>query len=730
MKRRLNILAGTALGALLSAGAAGAASALPLPSTSGYGEGLIILAQGQDNTGAGAAVDCEATPNAAECAREKPARKAKPEAQAPKAKPESQAPKAEQEPAQRQQPKAEVAPEPRKQEKAKPGEAAPEPRQKQAQPKAEPKPKIEAAPARKEKPENKQAAEPPKPAPKVAEPRQAEPRQAEPEKSAEPAKPTPKRLEKLPRQADPENKQAAEPAKPEPKAGEPANDNEVEKVDKADKPADRKEKLRNFLKNKQDGSDAQEAGKPAAESGTSAGNGKAEQPAPKPGAGEQQQAKPDQKAAPGNDGQQAAQPKGGEKAGKPILPGNLKLGKQRRQERVTDQAETNQLPKNAAPVLDSAKKGAAAGSTNAGQQGQAPDGGNLQDGNGQKSHPIAKSDTPPPESDSAAQKASISPADIVSLLTGEGRRFEPDSREERRKFRRERRERREDARVVKEYDDNRTIIRINNQIFIDSPDSDRVILRDDRVYYDELPGGRTREVIMRPDGTRVVTVRNRYGDIIRRSRILPDGGEVVLVYVPDDQLERVAEWGDPGANLPPLQLTVPISSYILEAAAVEDPDRYYTFLEQPPIAEIERIYSVEEVRRSARLRDTMPRIDLDTLNFETGSAEISESEVDELDAIAQAILQVLQENPGETFLIEGHTDAVGSEESNLVLSDRRAESVAAALTSVYDIPPENLVTQGYGEQYLKVATEDSNRQNRRVSMRRITPLVAPVASAE
>ena len=49
--------------------------------------------------------------------------------------------------------------------------------------------------------------------------------------------------------------------------------------------------------------------------------------------------------------------------------------------------------------------------------------------------------------------------------------------------------------------------------------------------------------------------------------------------------------------------------------------------------------------------------------------------------------RLLSENPAETFLIEGHTDAVGSDDANLVLSDKRAESVANALTNVFAIAP-------------------------------------------
>jgi outer membrane protein OmpA-like peptidoglycan-associated protein len=75
------------------------------------------------------------------------------------------------------------------------------------------------------------------------------------------------------------------------------------------------------------------------------------------------------------------------------------------------------------------------------------------------------------------------------------------------------------------------------------------------------------------------------------------------------------------------------------------------------------------------------------------------------------------------FLIEGHTDATGPDDENLSLSDRRAETVAVALSEQFQVPAENLTTQGYGEQYLKVATDGPERQNRRVTARRITPLL-------
>ena len=87
------------------------------------------------------------------------------------------------------------------------------------------------------------------------------------------------------------------------------------------------------------------------------------------------------------------------------------------------------------------------------------------------------------------------------------------------------------------------------------------------------------------------------------------------------------------------------------------------------------------------------------------------------------------ENPREVFLVEGHTDAVGKASMNLALSDRRAESLALALSEYFDVPPENMVVQGYGERYLKVPTVDNERANRRAAVRIITPLLGETVAA-
>lgn len=272
------------------------------------------------------------------------------------------------------------------------------------------------------------------------------------------------------------------------------------------------------------------------------------------------------------------------------------------------------------------------------------------------------------------------------------------------------------------------IIQIGINITINNPDQERARYydpREDQIYYEDLSRGRTRETVTRPNGTKIVTVRDKYGNVLQRSKILKNGREILLsTYDPND--DDLQNWRDPGDDLPPLRLTIPASDYILDADSADD-EQVIDFLDQPPVERVKRIYTVDEVKRSARLRDTVRRLEVGGLTFDSGKATISRNQVGALSKVADAMQKMLDRNPGEVFLIEGHTDAVGSDISNLVLSDNRAATVARILTDFYDIPAENLVTQGYGERFLKVKTDVAEPLNRRVVIKRITPLISYTA---
>lgn len=272
----------------------------------------------------------------------------------------------------------------------------------------------------------------------------------------------------------------------------------------------------------------------------------------------------------------------------------------------------------------------------------------------------------------------------------------------------------------------RIVFQFGDQLFVRSRDDERLRYNAEDFKYERLSGDRIRETVDRKDGTKVITIYNKNGDVLHRSLIDTDGNEYVLVYTPKDRQQALLEWQDPAVDLPPLRLNIPVSQYVLDARSANE-QQVADFLGQPPVEHVRQLYSVDEVKRSARLRDMVRRLEVSDLTFDFGRATISPDQVGTLTKVAKAMLDLLQRNPAETFLIEGHTDAVGSDVYNLELSDRRAETVANILTQVFGVPPENLATQGYGERYLKVRTQQPARANRRVTIKRITPLVTPVA---
>lgn len=231
-------------------------------------------------------------------------------------------------------------------------------------------------------------------------------------------------------------------------------------------------------------------------------------------------------------------------------------------------------------------------------------------------------------------------------------------------------------------------------------------------------GGGNITIAVRPGGVEIFSEFDSSGRLMHRYRRDRRGREIDLID------NRRFRGGSPVIlHLRAPQIRIPRQKYIVEYDRASDED-IYEALFAPPLERIDRGYSLDEIRYNRYLRDRMRRIDLDTVNFAFGEWEVAPSQYPRLARIARVINRILDRRPDEIFLIEGHTDAVGSDIDNLTLSDRRAESVAIILTETFNVPPENLITQGYGEEFLKIPTFRPERANRRVAMRRITPLMA------
>lgn len=267
---------------------------------------------------------------------------------------------------------------------------------------------------------------------------------------------------------------------------------------------------------------------------------------------------------------------------------------------------------------------------------------------------------------------------------------------------------------------------------VESNTGDRVIVVDDdgryRVLKDDdallrRPGsevrterfadGSTRATVTREDGTRIVTIRDSAGRALRRVRIEPDGREYLLI---DDTrpFEPVVLRDLPRPSHEDISYREATDRESLRAALLAAERR-----------DIGRSFSLRQVRDHAEVRALAPVINLEAVTFATNSAAVQPSQAERLRQVGLLMRDLVAENPTELFLIEGHTDAVGNAGYNLLLSDRRAESVALALTEYFGVPAENMIVQGYGESFLRIAILEAERLNRRVAVRRITSLVRP-----
>lgn len=159
-------------------------------------------------------------------------------------------------------------------------------------------------------------------------------------------------------------------------------------------------------------------------------------------------------------------------------------------------------------------------------------------------------------------------------------------------------------------------------------------------------------------------------------------------------------------------------------AAEVDDQEMEDILVALPRKSIKKRYNVEEIAVQPRLRDSVSRIEIDTIRFGYNESFVREEQLDSLDGIAAIIERIVKKYPNEVFMIEGHTDAPGSDAYNNRLSKLRAEAIKKALVSYYVIPARNLRTVGLGERFLKIPTADAEPENRRVSISRITNLLS------
>jgi len=126
-----------------------------------------------------------------------------------------------------------------------------------------------------------------------------------------------------------------------------------------------------------------------------------------------------------------------------------------------------------------------------------------------------------------------------------------------------------------------------------------------------------------------------------------------------------------------------------------------------------RSLSSGEREEIAEIAETKPKIDLD-IQFDYNSAEISASSLPSVQSLGRALSS--NNLRGSTFIVAGHTDAIGTAAYNQDLSERRADSIKRYLVDKFGINGTDLVTVGYGKDKPKDPSAPMDPANRRVQV--------------
>ena len=126
-----------------------------------------------------------------------------------------------------------------------------------------------------------------------------------------------------------------------------------------------------------------------------------------------------------------------------------------------------------------------------------------------------------------------------------------------------------------------------------------------------------------------------------------------------------------------------------------------------------RSLSLGEREEILAITSDKPKIDLD-IQFDYNSDKITTTSMPSVQALGKALSDANLK--GSTFVVAGHTDAIGGEAYNQDLSERRADTIKRYLTEKYGINGTDLVTVGYGKTKPKDPNAPMDPINRRVQV--------------
>jgi outer membrane protein OmpA-like peptidoglycan-associated protein len=131
------------------------------------------------------------------------------------------------------------------------------------------------------------------------------------------------------------------------------------------------------------------------------------------------------------------------------------------------------------------------------------------------------------------------------------------------------------------------------------------------------------------------------------------------------------------------------------------------------LASVERMFGPEEAVLLRERDDILIR--LLGLRFPAGSTRLGR----EQQALLDKVIEAIGLHAERDVIVEGHTDAAGSADSNLELSRARARSVREYLVASGRVPAARVSSEGYGETHPVASndTDEGRARNRRIDVR-------------
>lgn len=197
-----------------------------------------------------------------------------------------------------------------------------------------------------------------------------------------------------------------------------------------------------------------------------------------------------------------------------------------------------------------------------------------------------------------------------------------------------------------------------DRLVVQDPNGDLRVLKDDaallrqsgdEVRRETFNDGSSRTTVVKPDGSKVVTILGRDGTVLRRINVDPQGNEFVL-------------FDDTRAEENVVVNELPQVEHHNTLASQQDEEALRTALATQLRDNHTQRFSLRQVRDIRQVRALAPEVELDALRFATGSAAIQPEQARALAKIGSAISNAVHNDPRTVILIEGHTDAVGDAE--------------------------------------------------------------------